>query len=237
MTNKLRSSGVFFACIFLIGFVVNFFFLALGDGVFKAFFHPYQLSLVASVALFLVSAFILELRWIQPAVFLFSCPVAIIDDAQSIYGFGFFIIGILLLERTGFFLKRRSIKVIAATMYLLAIEVASVLLTERPMVDAISPTFFIIAFGFFLWFLYKDTLVIILREPKPKLSLSEKGISPAERTFILETLKGKSQKEIAIDYELSESTIRNTLARSYKKLGVEDKVGLALLGERNEIVD
>ena len=65
--------------------------------------------------------------------------------------------------------------------------------------------------------------------------LSEKGLSTAERAFIGQTLSGKSQKEISIDFELSESTVRNTLARAYKKLDIEDRVGLAVLGERFEI--
>ncbi len=203
----------------------------------KAFFHPYQFVLLVSIALFLLSAFMEKLSWIQPAVFILLSPLAILDDAQNIYGLGFFIMGVLLFERTGFFSKRRGIKVLLLAAFLLVIEIVAVIRTSRPMADAISPTFFIIAFGLFLWFLYKDRLVIILREPKPRLSLSDKGISPAERTFVLETLKGKSQKEIAVDFDLSESTIRNTLARSYKKLGVEDRVGLAVLGERFEVVE
>ena len=222
----------------MIGYIINFIFtLPRENGLFHALFDPYQLSLLASVVLFMLSAFIGKLNWIQPAVFIFSSPLAIVDDAQNMYGLGFFIMGVLLLERTGFFLKRRGIKVIILSAYLLIIEIVAVIMTNRPMADAISPTFFMIAFGLFLWFLYKDRLVVILREPRPRLSLSEKGISPAERTFVLETLKGKSQKEIAIDFDLSESTIRNTLARSYKKLGVEDRVGLAVMGERFKVVE
>ena len=142
---------------------------------------------------------------------------------------------ILLLERFGFFLRHRIPKLIIAFLYLLIVEIVGVLSSGLPIIEASAPTFFIVAFGVFMWFLYKDRLVVILKEPKPMLSLAENGLSTAERAFIGQTLAGKSQKEISIDFELSESTVRNTLARAYKKLDVEDRVGLAVLGERFEI--
>ncbi len=237
MPIKLFATGILFASIFFAGYCLNLVFTIPDRGLIGAASNLYQLILLASIALFLLSAFIAKLNWIQPAVFLSLSPVAIISDAQGIYGLGFFIMGIFLLERTGFFIKKRGIKVFVLAAFLLIVEIVAVIRTSRPLFDAAAPTFFIIAFGLFLWFLYKDRLVVFLSEPKPKLSLAKKGISPAERTFVLETLKGKSQKEIAVDFDLSESTIRNTLARSYKKLGVEDRVGLAVLGERFEVVE
>jgi DNA-binding CsgD family transcriptional regulator len=238
MPNKLRLTGILFAGIFLAGYAVNLFFnLTRGDALVKAFFHPFQIMLIASSALFVVSAFVEPLRWIQPTVFIVSSPLAIIDDAQNIYGLGFFIMGVLLLERAGFFQRRRGIKTAVALLYLLIIEIVAVTVSKRPLADAVSPTFYIFSFGLFLWFLYKDRLVLILKEPKQKISLTGKGLSPAEVSYVLESVRGKTTKEIAVDFELSESTIRNTLFRAYKKLGIEDKSGLAVFAERFEILD
>jgi len=238
MPKSLRSSGIVFAAIFLAGFFVNLVFrVARLDSLLAAVASWTQLSLIIASGLFVLSALVDRLRWIQPAIFVALSPVSIITGPETLYGLGFFIMGILLLERAGFYVTHRGFKVVPTVIYLLAVEITAVVVSNLPIQDAVSPTFFIVAFMLFLWFLYKDKLVIIMREPKPTLSLGDKGLSGAERSFVLQTLSGKSQKEIAIDFSLSESTVRNTLARAYKKLGVEDRVGLAILGERSEIVE
>jgi len=240
MNKQLRLPGIVFGCVFLVGYLLNA--IIIDDnkvGFIQGLYTPTQLSLIVAAGLFFLSASKSPLRWIQPAIFLLLAPIPIIQQPENIYGLGFYIMGILLTERAGFFLKHRAIKIFVMIGYLLMIEIVAVIVlnTKNPIQDVLAPTFYIIAFGLFLWVLYRNQLVVIMREPRPKLSLTEKGISPAERTFVLETLKGKSQKEIAVDFDLSESTIRNTLARSYKKLGVEDRVGLAVLGERFEVVE
>jgi DNA-binding CsgD family transcriptional regulator len=195
------------------------------------------LTLIAVVLLFALSALFDPLRWIQPALFLVMSPLAIVPTPKEIYGLGFFIMGVLLLERAGFFLRRRPIKVTILIIYLFATEIVAVYVTKRPLQDGVSPAFFIIAFGIFLWFLYKDRLVVFLKEPKPRLSLSEKGLTPAEQTYLQGTVKGKQPKEIAVDFEVTESTVRNTLSHVYRKLEVEDRAGLAVIMERYEIVE
>jgi len=239
MNKQLRLSGIIFGCVFLAGYLLNAIFYEESVGFIPGLYTPTQLSLIAAAGLFFLSAAKSPLRWIQPAIFLILAPIPIIQQPENIFGLGFYIMGVLLTERAGFFLKHRAVKMVVMIAYLLVVEIVAVIAStaKNPIQDALYPTFYIIAFGLFLWFLYKDRLVVFLKEPKPKLSLAGKGISPAERTFVLETLKGRSQKEIAVDFDLSESTIRNTLARSYKKLGVEDRVGLAVLGERFEVVE
>ncbi len=238
MTNKLRATGILFTIVFALGILVAVAgaYLRTRDLMF-AISHPYVLVMGASAALLLLSAFVDRLRWLQPILFLVTAPLSIITDSRGIYGLGFFIVGVLLLERAGFFLKRRAPKVALLGAYLLAVEIAAAVLSKNSPVSALAPTFFIAAFALFLWFLYKDRLVIHLAEPKAKLSLTEKGLSNAERAYVFEMTRGKQQKEVAIDFEVAESTVRNTLARAYHKLGVEDKAGLAVLAEKFEIVD
>jgi DNA-binding CsgD family transcriptional regulator len=238
MPNKLRLSGIVFASVFAAGFILNaFVFLSRRSPPLMIIASPTQLLLLASIALFLLSAFVEKLNWIQPAVFLLSSPFTIIDDPRSIYGLGFFIMGVLLLERAGFFKKRRLVKSISVLAYLILIEALSVIRSGTEPKTAVSVIFFILAFGAFLWLLYRDRIIVIMHEPKPLLSLEESGLTIPERTYVRQTLKGKSQKEIAVEFELSESTVRNTLSNAYRKLSVEDRVGLAVLGERFELVD
>ncbi len=238
MPNKLRATGILFTIVFALGILVatGTAYLRTRDLMF-AISHPYVLIMGASAALLLLSAYVDRLRWLQPILFLATAPLSIITDSRGIYGLGFFIVGVLLLERAGFFLKHRTPKVALVGVYLLAVEIAAAVLSKASPVTALAPTFFIAAFALFLWFLYKDRLVVYFAEPKAKLSLTEKGLSNAERAYVLSAIRGKQQKEVAIDFEVAESTVRNTLARAYHKLGVEDKSGLAALAEKYEIVE
>jgi DNA-binding CsgD family transcriptional regulator len=74
-----------------------------------------------------------------------------------------------------------------------------------------------------------------IREPKAKLSLGALGLSDAEQLNILNAIGGKSVKTTAAEFGVSESTVRNTLARAYKKLKVAGKTGLATLAEKYDI--
>lgn len=236
--QAFRKSGFLFALFFFLGFAINFVFGFIYTKSFTAIFHDVQFtSLLASTIFFLLSTMSHRLKWIQVIVFLGMTGISTIKDPRSVYGLGFFVIAIILLKSFGFFNKNGPLKMFLCVVYLLLTELTGAFFSKDTLQAAIAPTYFISAFLYLLWFFYKDKLVIYLKEPKPKFSLQEKGLSEAERSFVLLSLAGKTQKEIAIDFGLSESTIRNTLARAYKKLGVEDKVGLAVLGERNEIVN
>lgn len=71
---------------------------------------------------------------------------------------------------------------------------------------------------------------------KERLSLSARGLTESEIRCILAVLSGKSIKEIASDFGIQPSTVRNTLAHAYPKLEVDTLVGLFALGGRYDIV-
>jgi DNA-binding CsgD family transcriptional regulator len=68
---------------------------------------------------------------------------------------------------------------------------------------------------------------------QPVLSLSGQGLSRVEAAYVRSILQGHSVKETAHEAGVSDSTVRNTLARVYRKLGV----GLMALAGRMEIVE
>jgi len=70
-----------------------------------------------------------------------------------------------------------------------------------------------------------------------KFSLSEHGLSPREKLFVFELLAGKTPKEIAADYGLAPSTVRNGMSQAVKKLGLSKSAELYALGAAYEIVD
>ena len=96
---------------------------------------------------------------------------------------------------------------------------------------------FITIFLLVLYLVFQDRLAIYLKEPKPKFSLSEKGLSRAEIHYAMSAAKGRSPREIADDFEVSEPTVRNALSRAFAKLSVEDELALAALAEKYEMVD
>ncbi len=71
---------------------------------------------------------------------------------------------------------------------------------------------------------------------RPRLSLSDLGLAPAERHYVLSIIAGESIKSIAEAAGVSDSTVRNSLARAYRKLGVSDMLGLVALAGRHDIV-
>ena len=72
---------------------------------------------------------------------------------------------------------------------------------------------------------------------RPRLSLASQGLTKIEAGYVVSILQGHSVKETAHKAGVSESTVRNTLARVYRKLGVTSMVGLTALAGRVEIVE
>jgi DNA-binding NarL/FixJ family response regulator len=64
------------------------------------------------------------------------------------------------------------------------------------------------------------------------LSLDAATLSERERAFAEALLAGRSVKEMAYESGISESTVRNTLARAYKKLSVADAKDFARIYSR-----
>lgn len=238
MHTTLKRTGLFLGLIFLAGYIVNIFsHHSQGVPLLESFVDGYQLIVLAMAALFTASAFIKPIQWVQPVLFLAMTPLSLSGSHESFYGLGAFVIGVLLFFRLGFYARYRAVKLIASLAYLFGWEIFFALRTKRELAYAFTPIFFIAAFILILYFAYQEKIMVYLKEPKEKLSLAKRGLSAAERTYVLALVGGMGPKEIAAEYEVSDSTVRNTIARSYQKLGVHDRSGLAALSEKYEFVE
>jgi len=141
-----------------------------------------------------------------------------------------------ILFRMGFFEKHRILRLACCLAYLLSIEIAAIFTAKSTMMDAIGAIFFILAFLVFFYLMFQDKLMVFLSEPKEKLSLGAKDLSDTEIDYIMAVISGKSVKETAFDAGVSESTVRNMLARGYTKLGVANRAELFALAEKHDIV-
>ncbi|NLJ47054.1 MAG: helix-turn-helix transcriptional regulator [Treponema sp.] len=227
-SNPLRRIGRFTAGVFLAGAVLWIpIYLLRGMGFTKSFFHPYVLIQLAAATVFYVSTLSKSLNYLQPLVFLTIAPINFLDSHESFYGLGFFVMAILLLFKIGFFDRGRIPKILGLLLYLYGWELFAALRAGRNREYSLTPVFFVTVFLVYLYILYKDQIIVYLKQPKPLLDLKAKGISDSEASYILALARGLNVKEIAGKFEVSESTVRNTLARAYKKLGVQDKAELS----------
>jgi len=123
----------------------------------------------------------------------------------------------------------------------------SLLGVERSRLVPVSNWLFVFFLAFSLAAIFVFALIVsgarhtgkpLLRDgTRPTLSLAERGLSASERRYVLAILDGASVKEIASDSAVATSTVRNTLARAYRKLGVADMVGLVSLSASMDIAE
>jgi DNA-binding CsgD family transcriptional regulator len=195
------------------------------------------IGLAAIAVLMLLSAYLPPLVWVQPLVFFIITPLSLFESSSSFYGLGLFAVGMLLLLKLDFFKRNRIVKASAVIIYLVAIEVFANLRLGQELYYAFTPVIFILGFLFFMFLVFRDKIFVYLKEPKAKLSLETKGLAGSEQIYIHAIVEGRSVKEIAFEYGVTESTVRNTIFRAYKKLGVNNRTELATLAEKYEIVE
>lgn len=216
----------------------NLFYGLVAGESFTALLRDSRIWLVAAVGLiFLVSLKITSLRRVQPLLFLGCSIIPYMELSAGLYGFGLFTVGVVLLFLDGFFSTRRILKPVLLFVFLIAVIVVSAIVGGGNIKGAVSVIFFIMVFFAFLLIAFQQRVIVYLKADKPLLSLTAKGLHPMERAYTLTLLKGKSLKEIAFKYQVSESTVRNALSRTYRKLGIRDKSELLVLAEKYQIKD
>lgn len=236
--HPLTRSGIFFSAAFILAILLNVFvFLMIGQGVsfLKAIANPTVVSLYVCVALLVLSTVKRRFSFIQPLLFLFVSSFTMVPRPNSIYGIGLFISGVILLYKGGYLERRRLIKLSLLGLYLYAMLFYAAFGKGFYSTYAIGPLFFTTAFLAFLYLIFKEQVVVYLKEKKPVLSLRERGLSEAESAYVRAVARGLSPKEMAVEFGVSESTIRNTMSRAYKKLGVADKADLAAMLASHEL--
>jgi DNA-binding CsgD family transcriptional regulator len=235
---KLRSSGIFYGVIFLVGALMNIVTSLIAGETILSLLADFTWigSLILISAVMFLSGYVAKLAWIQPALFLLITPFNMMTSRDSFYGLAFYAVAILLLLKLEFFNKHRALKSICCLAYLFAIEIVSVLHNKEPLEVSIQPVFFIVAFIAFILLTFREKIFVYLKEPKPKLSLEAKGLSEAEQVYVRVILAGRGVKDASFESGVSESTVRNTLSRAYKKLGVVNRAGLVALAEKYEVV-
>jgi DNA-binding CsgD family transcriptional regulator len=234
----VRKTGIILSIIFFCAAIVSFIgsWVNYYPNIASIFTQPNYIITFAMSGLMLVSARVKQVEFVQPVVFLAGAVIGIMDSYLGFYGLGFFCIAVLILFRQGFYERHRVFRFVASLVFFYALELASALKSGDTLYHTFTPLFFITVFLLMLYLAFEEKLLVYLKEPREKLSLSEAKLSETEKRYVLECVGGKQPKAIAADHKLSESTGRNTLANAYKKLKVNDRSELMALSAKYDIV-
>jgi DNA-binding CsgD family transcriptional regulator len=236
--NKGKKTSLFLGTVTLIAYLVSVIGTLAGGrvSIWQYVLNFYSLSILGLSFVFYLGYFIKPLIWIQPIVFFALTPIPLSQDNSSFYSLGFFVIAVLLLVRFDFMDRHRAPKLVACIVYLIACEIFTWFRSSQNLSSGLASAFFVLAFLLFLFTAFNDRIVVYLKEPKEKVSLEDRGLADAEQLYVLAVISGKSIKEVSFENGVSESTVRNTLSRAYKKLGLHNKSELSTFAERYEVV-
>lgn len=194
--------------------------------------------IAACSILFTVSAVHGSLTWLQPIILLIMTPFAIArHGASSMFGLGAFIAAEILLYRLGFFGRHKLLKFLVTIAYFFTSEICIGQIYGTAALPIVITILYMTGFLAFLMIVYGGKWVVYLKMPKPPLSLSTKNLTRKEIEYLKALLGGRSLKEIAIDDGVTESTVRNTMARVYRKFDVHDKSALMTKCENYSIME
>jgi len=186
-----------------------------------------MLSAVAVIAvLFVLSALRPTLNWIQPVLLLLMTPLPMIYAQIPVFSLGVFIAAEILLYRLGLFARWKLPKFALSILYFFLCQAIGGINAGKSLFNILVYILFLCLFLFFLFIVYGEQWIIYLKAPKPLLFLSDLRLTKKETAYLKALLNDKSVKEIAIENRVKESTVRNTLARVYRKFDVPDKSGL-----------
>lgn len=176
-----------------------------------------------------------RLRVVEPYIFLVIAILPFLDTPESIYGFGMYAVGVILLSVDGQLSHRPRIKLTLLGAFLVVMVFASTLFTGSHVETAVAMLLFMTAFSLFLFFTFQDKIIVFVKAAKPVVSLSKSGLSEKEAQHLLGLLAGQTMKEIAYNHHVKESTVRNSLSRAYRKLGFTDMVQVIQWAESRNV--
>jgi len=231
------KTGLLFSLMFLVYTLLSVLSLKLANP--KPSMPPSPAIILMGVCsvLFLITALFKSLHWCQPVLLLIITPFPMTTDSHSMLSLGFFIAGEILLFQQGFFNRRRVAKYSITISYFYLCEALMGITAGNNLFAIISPILFLTSFLGFLMIVFGERWIVYLKEPKPVLSLASMNLTRMETAYLRSLTQGHSIKEIAIDDGVKESTVRNTLARVYRKFKVPDKAALLAKCENYRIED
>jgi DNA-binding CsgD family transcriptional regulator len=206
------------------------------DYMFPFDFPPESLLFVYGIfaALFLSSALIAAFGAIQ--VFLLFALAALLaaQDPECLDGLGCALTASIVALCRGWFCRRPALKGVVVAVTGSAALLGTLFFRREVLVvpALIGTAVFLLAVAG----LARERLLSSLAPKKRILRLADYKLNERESHIVRMRLLGKSVKEIAFEGGIAESTVRNNLSSSYRKLGLNGSEELVALGERYKVI-
>jgi DNA-binding CsgD family transcriptional regulator len=171
----------------------------------------------------------------QAVLFFAVCGLQTADTLNPFYGLGFAAIAVLVLFRRGNFSTRGTIKAAGASAVGISLFAIPILLLGKGGMAWLPVSICAAIYTALVFGLARSGELSSLVPKKRVLRLAEYKLLPREIRIVKARLGGRSVKELASDFGLAESTIRNALSFSYRKLNIDGAEDLMTLGERYRV--
>ncbi|MGL1891228.1 MAG: LuxR C-terminal-related transcriptional regulator [Spirochaetaceae bacterium] len=179
--------------------------IAIVFNVFTAILNSYSLiQLILMPGILFVAIFVIALllthnvdkravRIFHVTLFLLNAFISILDQYDSFYGLGLYILGIIIMYRYRYFKKFPKIKILTLMIFLIiTVELSSYIISRDFLAFSLSVIIFVIFFILLIFTLYKDEInKVLFLEKNNKKSIDAMIIERNKTLDDMELLKKK----------------------------------------------
>ncbi len=184
---------------------------------------------------FLACAVFSSLVPLQVVLFLALSAITTASRLNSFIGLAFSIVAVIIFFRLGGFLHNSALKAsILGTIGSLAF-VLPVVLSRKPALTHVVALIAVLIYLPFVAALARGRVLSAFGPRKPVLRLKDFRLNRREIEMVKGRISGKTTKELALEYRISISTVRNNLASAAHKLKLADREAFGALGEQYRI--
>jgi len=190
---------------------------------------------LAFCLVFIACALFSCLGSLQVVLFLALSAITTTFHLNCYLGLSFSIVAALIFFRLGGFLHSSALKAaILGTVGSLAF-VLPIVLSRQPTLTHASALIAAFIYLFLVTALARARVLSAFGPRKPVLRLKDFRLNKRETEMVKGRISGKTTKQLAIEYRISISTVRNNLALASHKLNLQDREAFGALGERYRI--
>ncbi|WP_169310628.1 helix-turn-helix transcriptional regulator [Treponema brennaborense] len=172
-------------------------------------------------------------------IYAFMCclwGILSIMDKGRTNGYLMFLLGMTFAYNQGFFTYHKKIKALAILGLLCTSNLALLRFGTRVLAESLLDGLFVIIFFTFMYFLFREKIELYFAGENKKIKLSEKELTEEELDILKCVLNGQQYKNIGMNRNKSESSIKQIMIIIFQKLGIQNKKELLELYTNNKII-
>jgi DNA-binding CsgD family transcriptional regulator len=162
------------------------------------------------------------------AAFFYEAILVFLDGDMMIGGV-FSLLSFGIAVKYGFFRQYKRTKAILATLCVVGAVGVHCFINPKIIVRSLAELSLYVIVLIVFYMLFKDSLQNYFSTKAKKSLIIDYCLSEKESTYVLDVLRGLPAKEIASANKVTETTVRTTLSRAYKKMRISDAKQLVLM--------